>query len=754
MGATRWEELGDEKIQPWHLDRLAVVYIRQSTAQQVVEHPESARVQYGLAARAQALGWAPERIVVIADDLGKSGTSADGRLGFQRLVSEVSLGHLGLILGVQMSRLARSGTDWHQLLELCALFGTLLADWDGLYDPARYNDRLLLGLKGTLSEAELHRLQQRMQQGRLSKARRGELAVPLPTGYIRRASGEVAFDPDEQVQHVVRLIFRTFEERGTLNAVLRYLVHHQIQVGIRVREGPGKGELAWHRPNRALRQGLLKNPVYTGAYVYGRRPVDPRRQQPGRPRTGRVVAQAGAWQVRLPDQFPAYISGEQYERNLARLQANRARADAIGVARQGAALLAGLAVCARCGCRMTVRYSGSPSRPTYVCTRQMVDYGGEVCQYLAGPCVERFVSQWVLAALEPAALELSLAAAQQLERERAELERLWQQRRERAAYEAERAARQYRLCEPEHRLVARQLEREWEAKLLAQQQLEEDYQRFRRQLPRVLSEPEREAIRRLAADIPALWAAPTTTAAERKEILRQVIERVVVDAPGTSERVRVSLHWVGGARTEGELVRPVARWEQASYFPQLCERVRALAAAGRSAGEIAAQLDSDGYRPPKRRERFGRPGVSARLRRLGLRAPRGRSPASLELGEAEWELAALAQRLGMPPVTLYTWIGRGWVRARQLPRPPRRWIVWADPAEVERLRERRQRPGGYYTRRRWVENAAQEVATIPTDRALVVTPNVTPRGFSPGYLPVPESAPFAGTDAETALQLS
>ena len=719
VGVSRWEERGDEKIQSWHLERLAVVYIRQSTAHQVVEHPESTRLQYGLAARAQALGWSPERIVVIADDLGKSGTSADGRLGFQRLVSEVSLGQVGLILGVQMSRLARSGKDWHQLLELCALFGTLLADWDGLYDSTRYNDRLLLGLKGTLSEAELHLLQQRMQQGRLSKARRGALIVPLPTGYVRRASGEVAFDPDEQVQHVVRLIFRTFEGLGTLNAVLRYLVQHQIQLGIRVRAGPHRGELAWHRPTRATLQNLLKNPIYAGAYVYGRRPVDPRRQQSGRPRSGRVVVEAEAWQVRLLDQVPAYIRWEQYEQHLTRLQANRARADAVGVARQGPALLAGLAVCAKCGCRMTVRYGGSRSHPTYVCARQLADYGGAVCQYVAGPCLDQFVSQWVLAALEPATLELSLAAAQHLERERADLEQLWHQRRERAAYEVERAARQYHLCEPEHRLVARQLEREWETNLLAQQQLEEDYQRCLRQQPRVLSAVEQAAIRRLAADIPALWAAPTTTAAERKEILRQVIERVVVAAPTTSERVGVSIHWVGGARTDGEVVRPVGRWEQASYFPQLCERVRTLAAAGRSTVEIAAQLNAEGFRPPKRRERFGPKGVGQLLRRLGLRAPRAHPPTSSELGEHEWELAALAQRLGMPPMTLYTWIGRGWVRARQLPQPPRRWLVWADEAEVERLRERRQRPRGYYTRQRWVEEPTQGMEAAPADRAQV-----------------------------------
>ena len=731
VGISRWEEQGDEKVQSWHLERLAVVYIRQSTTHQVVEHPESTRVQYGLAARAQALGWAPERILVIADDLGKSGTSADGRLGFQRLVAEVSLGQVGLILGVQMSRLARSGTDWHQLLELCALFGTLLADWDGLYDLARYNDRLLLGLKGTLSEAELHLLQQRMQQGRLSKARRGALIVPLPTGYVRRASGEVAFDPDEQVQHVVRLIFRTFESLGTLNAVLRYLVQHQIQLGIRLRTGPHRGELAWHRPTRATLQNLLKNPIYAGAYVYGRRPVDPRRQQAGRPRSGRVVVEAEAWQVRLLDQVPAYISWQQYQRNLARLQANRARADAMGVARQGPALLAGLAVCARCGGRMTVRYGGSRSHPTYVCTRQLTDYGGAVCQYVAGPCLDQFVSQWALAALAPAALELSLAAAQHLERERADLEQLWRQRRERAAYEVERAARQYHLCEPEHRLVARQLEREWETTLLAQQQLDEDYQRFLHQPPRVLSEPERQAIRRLAADIPALWAAPTT-----------------------SERVGVSIHWVGGARTDGEVVRPVGRWEQASYFPQLCQRVRTLAAAGRSPVEIAAQLDAEGFRPPKRRERFGPKGVGQLVRRLGLRAPRAHPPTSAELGQHEWELAALAQRLGMPPVTLYTWIGRGWVRARQLPRPPHRWLVWADEAEVERLRERRQRPRGYYTRQRWIEEPTRRREAASADRAAYRYANVTQRELSPVHPPVPELAAFAGPGAEASARPS
>jgi DNA invertase Pin-like site-specific DNA recombinase len=699
--------LRSEKIQSWQRDRLALVYVRQSTPQQVHDHQESTRLQYGLTGRAQDLGWAAERVVVIDDDLGKSGASADGRPGFQRLVTEVSLDHVGIILGVEMSRLARSGKDWHQLLELCALFRTLIADLDGVYDPAEYNDRLLLGLKGTMSEAELHILKQRMYQGRLAKARRGELAIPVPTGYVRRPSGEVAFDPDEQVQAVVRLIFRQFEALGTLNAVLQYLVRHEIQLGIRVRVGPSTGDLEWHRPNRMTLQNLLRNPIYAGAYAYGRRQVDPRHQRPGRPSTGRRMIDPSAWLVLLPDRLPAYISWEQYERNLARLRANQARADAIGAVRGGPALLTGLVVCARCGQRMTVSYSGASRRHQYVCSRRSTDYGAELCQHLAGPGLDRFVSRQVLAAMEPAALELSLTVAGQIERERAELDRLWRQRLERAAYEVARAERQYQLAEPENRLVARQLERTWEEKLVAQEQLDQAYQRFAREQPRVLSVAEQAAIRRVAADLPALWDASTTTDADRKAIVRQLVERVTVAVQGESERVQVTITWAGGAQTADEIVRPVARLEQLSYYPQLVERLHVLAADGLSLATIAQRLNEEGFRPPKRREQFGAHGVQELLRRLGRRPPhqsrteRRGSPEG-GLGEHEWWLADLAQAVGMPSVTLFTWIRRGWVTGRQEEQPPRRWILWADEATLEQLRERHQRPTGYYTRRQWM----------------------------------------------------
>ena len=328
--------------------------MRQSTAQQVHDHQESTRLQYGLAERAVALGWAPSRVLVIDDDLGHSASGADARPGFQRLVSEVGLDHVGIVLGIEMSRLARSGREWHQLLELCALSGTLLGDPDGIYDPAEHNDRLLLGLKGTISEAELYLIKQRMWSGRLAKARRGELAVPLPSGFVRRPSGEVALDPDEQVQAVVRLVFDLFDRLGTVNGVLCFLADNHIQLGVRVREGPERGELQWRRPSRVGVQNMLRNPAYAGIYAYGRSTTDPRRRQPGRPFTGRVRTAREDWIVFLPGLLPGYISIEQYEKNRQRMEANRSRSQSMGAVRDGPALLAGLVACGRCGTKMTV----------------------------------------------------------------------------------------------------------------------------------------------------------------------------------------------------------------------------------------------------------------------------------------------------------------------------------------------------------------------------------------------------------------
>jgi DNA invertase Pin-like site-specific DNA recombinase len=702
--ATPLSSLGPtSKISSWHLDRLAVVYVRQSTAQQVLVHTESTRLQYGLVSRAEAYGWVSDRIVVIDDDLGKSGTTTVGRAGFERLVTEVSLGHVGLILGLEMSRLARSNVDWHRLLEVCALFGTLIADLDGLYDPALYNDRLLLGLKGTMSEAELHLLKQRLYQGCLSKARRGALTFALPIGYVWDADGAIQFDPDEQVQSVVRHLFAQFEELGTLGGLLRYLARNDIRLGVRVREGPGKGQLVWRRPNRATLQNLLKHPLYAGAYVYGRRQMDRRRSQPDHPQSGRVVMARSDWHALLPDRCPAYLSWERYERNVARLEANRYRATTLGAVRKGAALLAGLVVCGRCGNRLGVHYQHSHGHPdpfTYDCVARKNSYGEPLCQHVAGPCLDDFVTAQVLTALAPAALELSLSAAERIEQDRAAMAQLWEQRRERAAYEVNRAARQYHAVEPENRLVARTLERAWEEKLQAQQTLEEEYHRFLRQHPRVLTAEERDAIRQLAADIPALWNASTTTDADRKEILRQVVERVEVDAQGSSEQVQVRITWAGGGQTEHRLVRPIARYTDRSDYARLCVRVQELTAAGWSLQAIARQLAADDF-PPLRSTGWSSVSVQTLRRQLGLNTTHRHGHSPEALGPDEWWARELAQRLGVSRNSLFYWIEHGVVRARKEHGGLQRWIAWADAAELERLCAYRDRDIAAEHRRRW-----------------------------------------------------
>ena len=709
MNMTLPHEHGDGKIQGWHRDRLAAVYVRQSSRQQVADHGESTRLQYGLTGRAAALGWPESRVMVIDEDLGRSAANAAERPGFARLVAEITMGHVGLVLGLEMSRLARAGRDWHQLIELCSLAGALLADADGVYDPNEYNDRLLLGLKGTMSEVELHLIRQRMASGRLAKAGRGELTVPLPAGYARRASGEVALDPDEQVQAVVRLVFRLFDELGTVHAVLRFLVGHQVRIGMRERSGPGKGEVAWRAPHQQGLVNMLRNPAYAGIYAYGRSRTDPSRRLPGRGHSGRVRRlDAGQWLVRIEGALPAYISVEQYERNQARLAANRARAESMGAPREGPALLGGLVNCGICGQRMQVSYEASGQALTgrYSCQRRHHTYGEPRCQQMAARFLDEHVAAQVLSALAPAALELSVTAAAQVEDRRAEVDKIWRQRLERADFACDRARRQYQLAEPENRLVARQLEREWEAALAERANLGEEYQRYQRQRPARLSAAELAAIRALAGDIPALWSAPTTTVADRKRLIRAVIESVQVTADGATERVHATVTWAGGHHTHADLRRPVARIDQLSYYPALTERISALAGQGLGNAAIAGQLAAEGFRTPRQHERFHVGEIQQLIRRLGLRPglDHDHRTGQGSLGPGQWWLAALAREIGMPAATLFGWLRRGWVTGRQDTRPPCRWIITADPAEVQRLRALHQLPAGYHSRRRWTDD--------------------------------------------------
>lgn len=681
------------KIEGHHLDRWAVVYVRQSSAQQVLQHRESTALQYNLRCKAIEWGWPSERVLVIDEDQGHSGSTAAGRAGFQRLLAEVSLDHVGLILGIEMSRLARSCKDWHQLLELCGVFSTLLADLDGLYNPREYNDRLLLGLKGTLSEAELHIIRQRMSQGRMNKAKRGELFNHAPIGYVRLPTGQIVVDPDEQVQAVVRLIFDQFEKLASINAILRYLVRHEIKLPVRPHCGVNRGRLEWHRPNRQTLRNILHHPIYAGAYVWGRRAIDPRRKIPGRPGTGRTVVPLEECAVLLKDRCPAYISWQQYKANRRQMANNQVRGQNRGPVRQGSALLGGLLVCGRCGCRMMVRYTRSQkqgetgsNRLHYFCARHAIDYGSELCQSLAGRVLDEFVTKQILAVLEPVTLQLSLTAAEDIQRQRKKIDQHWQHHLERAQYDADRAARQYDAVEPENRLVARELERQWEQKLLELHELKEQYNRFRDEQPAALSRADREAIQTLSADIPQLWHSHKTTPADRKTIVRHLIKQLVVTAPSGTQHVDVTVRWAGGFTSHHTLVRPVARYDQLDNYEQLTARILELHDHKQTSAQIAEQLNREGYRPPKRRETFNAAMVRRLLARRVRIEKRPRAIESYALAENEWWISDLAGHLQIPKPTLYNWVCRGFVNAKQLAGVQGPWIIWADSDELDRLR--------------------------------------------------------------------
>jgi excisionase family DNA binding protein len=651
------------KVQARHLDRLAIVYVRQSTLQQLEHHRESTALQYGLAERACNLGWPRPRVSVIDDDLGRSGASAEGRPGFQRLVAEVGLGHVGLVLGFEVSRLARSCRDWYQLLEICALAGTLIADSDGVYDPALYNDRLLLGLKGTMSEAELHIMRARLEQGRWHKAERGELGFNLPRGYLKHPSGEVALDPDERVRDTIRLVFDVFERRGSVHGVMRYLIDHGIALPDRARNGPTRGEIVWRPPHRGAILNMLTSPAYAGAYVFGRRTGGPdvgaRRRRAGQP-----SRHPKDWRVLLPDRWPAYIAWGTYEENQRRLNANRSKHK--GVPRGGPSLLVGILYCGRCGHRMVTCYRNNGRDLRYECTRDQVNHGGPRCQSLSGGALDELVAGLVLEVLRPSAIEVSLQLAEDVEIERAQRHRRWALRLEQARYEVERAQRQYDAVEPENRLVARTLEQRWESALAAEAGLREEHARFLAREPARLTAADREAIRGLAEDIPTLWRATTTTAAERKEIVRLLLERVEVTVAGTSENAEVVCRWAGGRHSRHALVRSVRYTTQLSRHAELLERIRTAHARGLRPPAIARALRADGWRSAHGKS-FTEGSVRALLTRMGVLSTSPKRPSAVAVRhQDELAVAEVAARLNLPEGTIYNWLYKGRLPARRV----------------------------------------------------------------------------------------
>lgn len=667
------------KILNVHLERAAIVYVRQSSTRQVEENIESTQLQYRLVDRASAMGWPRERINVIDDDLGVSGRSIEGRVGFQRLLAEVSLDHVGIVLGIEMSRLARSCRDWHQLLELCSVFGTLLGDADGVYDPQDHNDRLLLGLKGTMSEAELHVLQGRLRAGQMNKARRGEYFTHAPIGYVR-VENSLAKEPDDQARSVVELIFRKFTELGSMSGVVRYLKDNQIELGIRDHRGADKGQLRFRSVNQATLLGILHHPVYAGAYVYGRRETNPRKVVAGQPSKGRRWANPENWDVLIKDKLPAYITWDQWEKNQQKLWENSAKYRMGGPTR-GTSLLAGRVICGRCGRRMSISYAGQ-SKARFTCDMARNQWGEKQCMAFNARPLRELIQRQLMIALEPASIQLSLNASRQIESDRQKVEQHHQQTIDRTKYQSDLARRRYEEVDPANRLVASELERRWETALLEQRQSEESLARFHQKQPAKLSPAETLRIEALSHNIPKLWKAETTSGKDRQIILRSLIEQVTANVIGTSERMQVAIVWSGGFESHHELVRAVGKFEKLESAVQIRKIVVQLKRRGYCHQAVADSLNDQGYLSTAG-TRFTGPVISQLCRKF-----KGEGESLEHIGgyEDHWMVASLASHLEQSQSTISKWVSRGWITTKDRVHGQYRILI-ANPAELIRLKQ-------------------------------------------------------------------
>ena len=589
---------GSTKIQPSHKQRQGVVYLRQSSPKQVLKNCESAINQRSLRSHLFELGWRKDQIVLIDDDQGQSGKHAAGREGFQRLVADVSLHKVGIIIGTEVSRLSRNCADWHRLLELCSLFDTLIADADGIYNPRDFNDRLLLGLKGTLSEAELHSIRLRLDAGRLSKAGRGELVQHLPSGFVRDLNGAVQFESDQSIRDRIRLVFTKFQELGSAQKVLRYLARNGFKLPRRQTSGLYAGSVLWKEPNSHALLSLLKNPAYAGAFAYGRRIVDPTRQIPGRPATGRIRQPRERWLVLVKDVYPAYITWEEHERILAMIEENRQkmaeRLTRKRAVRGGAALLTGLVRCGRCGRSMQVSYKDN--RFQYICGAAQSTYAKRNCYYLTGRPIDDAVVQEFFGVLQPAQIDaLESVNSMQAEHQR-ELEHHLEQEIQRLDYAAKRAERQYDSVDPENRLIASTLEKKWEGALAELEQSKVRLSELKDRGPQPVAIPPelRAAFADAGRRLPELWERLPIDA--RKELLRTLVAGVNLNRD-TSGVIHIKIAWRGGAVTERSIGVPIFSLRNTEREQIVVARIRAMVEAGENDVRIAERLNQEGVSP-------------------------------------------------------------------------------------------------------------------------------------------------------------
>ena len=569
--------LTNQKVRPEHLKRNAYLYIRQSTARQVLEHQESTRRQYALEMRARELGWSPDRIIVIDSDLGQSGVSAVDRKGFQRLITEVTLDNVGIVLGLEVSRLARNNSDWHRLLELCGLTNTLILDEDGLYDPCDFNDRLLLGLKGTFSEAELHVISSRLRGGIINKAKRGELKMCLPTGFVFDNDDKIVLDPDKQVQEAIKLVFETFHRTGSSMSVLKHFRKEGVLFPRRSRAKANKGEIIWEHLHHTRVLNILHNPHYAGAYAYGkslwRKCADGHMSCKRRDKS--------QWLVLLKDSHEGYISWEQYEANERQLNmwylARSGGCQQKTPPREGPALLQGLAICGICGNRMSVEYRnryGRKNDPTYTCKHDQLRYGLKSCQSFLGDGVDKAITELIKDAVTPMVLKVTLKVYDELQQRYEETDKIRRLQVGRAKYEADLAQRRYMQVDPDNRLVAENLEDDWNKKLVALNKANQHYEKLRQADQLNLSNQNRDDIFALVKDFPKLWQNPNISNRDRKQMIRLIIEDVTLIKG--DKNIAMHIRFKGGATKSLSIPKPILYYEKIKADPELIRQIDQL----------------------------------------------------------------------------------------------------------------------------------------------------------------------------------
>ena len=650
------------KLTGSHLRRQAFVYLRQSSQAQLERNVESTARQYALVERAIELGFTREQVVVIDEDLGISGSGLSERSGFARLTAEVALGHAGLVLGLEVSRLARNNADWYRLLDLCGVTDTVIGDGDGIYHPGSFNDRLLLGLKGTMSEAELHVLRARLEGGIRNKAARGELRKALPVGLQwGEDEGEIVLDPDEAVRGAIQTIFDRFAELGSVRQVWLWMRREQLLFPMR---RFAHGEIEWITPTYHQIHSVLESPVYAGAYAFGKTRRERYVDEHGQTRQRMRRLPQAEWQVLIWDHHPGFIDKATFEANRERVAANtRPRAhEPGGAVREGQALLQGIAVCGRCGRKLKVHYQGRRGHqsPAYHCPASILVEGrGSWCLRVGGGQIDQAVASALLAALTPAGVRAAVQAAEALETDHNAALDQWRLQVERAKYQADRAERRYRQVEPEHRLVARGLERDWEHALGALTEAEAELTLREQQRPRTLTDTERQQLLALGGDLGRVWAAPTTTDRDRKQLLRCLIEEVILDVQREQDRATVTVRWKGGAITE--LAVPLPRHQPTIRTDEDTIALLTRLASHYDDATIAGILNRQGRRSATG-ERFTAIIVGGLRRYRSI--PAYQPPSAPPDGEL-LPVGKAADELGVAASTIFRWLQVGFIRGEQ-----------------------------------------------------------------------------------------